>query len=168
MRTPFKLRSGNTTPFKSMGSSPVKQNNDFKEDEFHAKSDRVHNATSETINGKESFTDDFYEDQRVEDKENVVSTLTRDSNKDGVNTFDQTTGIFIKPSDANRHQGEFVTQKNKNGKYTLDRTSDAYHENVVLKGSKEKGDASVYSDPKYAGSFLPEVKVSGKKNKKSN
>ena len=27
-RTPFKLRSGNTTPFKQMGSSPVKDNGD--------------------------------------------------------------------------------------------------------------------------------------------
>jgi len=28
MSGPFKLRSGNTTPFKKMGSSPVKQNGD--------------------------------------------------------------------------------------------------------------------------------------------
>ena len=28
MKTPFKLRSGNTTPFKEMGSSPVKDKGD--------------------------------------------------------------------------------------------------------------------------------------------
>ena len=166
MRTPFKLRSGNTTPFKQMGFSPVKQADfdtdpSFKKDEHDVKVDQNYRVEDENVNGKHSFTDDFYDDQRVESKEDVVSTLTRDSNKDGVNTFDQTTGIFIKPSEANNFQGEFVTQKNKNGKFTLDRTSDAYHKNVVLEGSKEEGDAALYSDPRYAESFLERVDIKG-------
>jgi|3_EtaG_2_1085321.scaffolds.fasta_scaffold232175_2 hypothetical protein len=34
MSTPFKLRSGNTTPFKQMGSSPAKSQGFFVTDEF--------------------------------------------------------------------------------------------------------------------------------------
>ena len=50
MTTPFKLRSGNTTPFKQMGSSPVKQEEEIitKEEnpEEENKSCQVNQTTS--------------------------------------------------------------------------------------------------------------------------
>ena len=88
-----------------------------------------------------------------------VSSMHSTTRRDNVNTtFDDIYGTFILPNEANKHQGGFGTSVTKDGNVSYDQEAETYWKNI---GQYSKGDDNIYSDPRYRGSFLPEVIVKG-------
>tara|TARA_R110002167_G_scaffold185243_1_gene385810 strand:+ start:64 stop:783 length:720 start_codon:yes stop_codon:yes gene_type:complete len=114
MKTPFKLRSGNTTPFKQMGSSPVKQTLSgvpatVADDTVYVQSVQDDKILSETVNGKESFKEKFDSYIGTEDAKGVVTMYDRSRQSSGYgddgSSYKSHYGYFDKPSEANNWQG---------------------------------------------------------------
>lgn len=119
MRTPFKLRSGNTTPFKQMGFSPVKQtlsgvpatvddDTVYVQGVTNIKDVSERNITAE--GDKETYSQDFDSYTGTEDAKGVTTVYDREKNRDGEYESSQHFGHFYKPSAENKYQGDFDTE----------------------------------------------------------
>lgn len=89
----------------------------------------------------------------------VASMHSRVHRNNGEETFDDVYGMYSLPNEKNQFQGGFGTSVTTGGKVTYDQDPQTYWENI---GQYSTGEDSIYSNPKYRGTFLPEVKVTGK------
>lgn len=90
-----------------------------------------------------------------------VSTMhSRSITNNGEETFNDVFGMYSLPNENNQWQGGFSTSitENQNMEFNPNDVN-SYWENI---GQYSTGEDNIYSNPKYRGSFLPEVKVTGK------
>ena len=115
----FKLRSGNTTPFKSMGSSPVKQTlrgvpSQIDDDTVYVKGiTNIKDVSERNITAdsdKETYSQDFDSYTATEDAKGVTTVYDREKDRDGKYESSSHGGFYEKPSKANKWQGVFDTE----------------------------------------------------------
>lgn len=89
----------------------------------------------------------------------VASMHSRTMTNNGEQTFDDVYGMFSLPNEKNQFQGGFGTSVTTDGNVTYDQDADSYWKNI---GQYSTGEDNIYSNPEHRGSFLQEVKVTGK------
>jgi len=74
-------------------------------------------------------------------------------------TYNDAFGVYTLPNEKNQFQGGFGTSLTTGNNMSYDQDPETYWKNI---GQYSTGEDNIYSNPEYRGSFLPEVKVTGK------
>ena len=171
-KSPFKMRSGNSTPFKQMGSSPSKQDNAFDQEKITLKT-RKNPNTGETEKYATGYDADIDDIRRAKAIKGIHDDIT-DSSNEGTRAGVSPGGIAEKAGYSGGVGGATMLRKgifenkynigNKEGKYASKLGEEGTDVNIAKRILKENEVASqLTKDIDFDSTVLAESETRGLK-----